>query len=192
MARVAARSTTIFAALAAVLALAAPHAQAQIAPYAMFSAAHYSGLGVGNGTSATQSGGITALGGTFGVGDDIIHAGPVHLGADARLVLGNSANSTSYGNKVTAFLTGARLAANPIVFPLRPYVQAEIGAVAQNNGTSTSKQTNFGYQVQFGGDWTLVPHIAARLEYGAGQVDTGSGTHHTLQTFGAGIVVRLF
>lgn len=34
--------------------------------YGMFSAGHYSGLGVGNGTPATQSGGMTALGGTFG------------------------------------------------------------------------------------------------------------------------------
>ena len=37
----------------------------------------------GAGTSSTQSGGITPIGGTFGFFDDVIHAGPVHLGYDA-------------------------------------------------------------------------------------------------------------
>jgi hypothetical protein len=49
-------------------------ASAQLAPYAMFSAGHYSGQGVGNGTAATQSGGITALGGTVGLYDDFLRA----------------------------------------------------------------------------------------------------------------------
>src|ERR1700753_792314 len=51
-------------------------AGAQLAPYAMFSAGHYSGQGVGNGTAATQSGGMTALGGTFGLYDNFLRLGP--------------------------------------------------------------------------------------------------------------------
>lgn len=168
------------------------YAEAQVAPYAMFSAGHYSGLGVGVGTAPTQSGGITALGGTFGVYDDRYSAGPIHLGADARVVIENSANSTKNGDKISGFLFGGRLDGDLPAFPVRPYVQAEIGLVGTNSGTSPSRTTSFAYQFQFGGDFgLLIPHLSGRLEYGAGQVETGGGTSHTLQTFGAGLVLRL-
>lgn len=167
-------------------------AQAQVAPYAMFSAGHYSGLGVGVGTSNTQSGGETSLGGTFGVNDDFIHIGPVaSIGGDVRLMVQNSANSTQYGNKLVGALAGARVSANPVVLPFRPYAQVEIGPVATNWGKYTDKTTYFGYQFQFGGDFTVVPHLGVRLEYGVGQLSTELSTHHTLQTFGAGLVLRL-
>jgi hypothetical protein len=171
--------------------LAFGKAGAQVAPYAMFSAGHYSGLGVGNGTGPTQSGGMTSLGGTFGVYDDMVHAGPARIGPDARLVIENSANSTTYGNKIAAFLVGGRvdLAGMPLL-PVNPYLQVEIGGVGTNNGTSTSKSTSFAYQVQFGGDFTIFPHLATRLEYGTGQLS--GNPNHTLQTFGVGLVVRLF
>jgi hypothetical protein len=165
-------------------------ARAQIGPYAMFSLGHYSGLGVGAGTSSTQSGGMTALGGTFGVYDDLLKAGPVKLGGDARLIIENSANSTQYGNKISGFLTGGRIDANAVVLPFRPYAQVELGVVSTNNGTQASRSSSFAYQVQFGGDFTLLPHVGARVEYGAGQL-TGGGNSHTLQSFGAGLVVRL-
>lgn len=164
---------------------------AQVAPYAMFSLSHYSGLGVGTGTAPSQSGGITPLGGTFGVYADAVHAGPIALGGDARLMIQNSANSTVYGSKLTGFLVGGRLGANAILLPFRPYGQIEIGAVGTNNGTSTSKSTGFAYQVQIGGDFTLVPHLGLRVEYGAGQVTQQGGINHTLQTLGAGLVLRL-
>lgn len=166
-------------------------AHAQIAPYAMFNLGHYSGLGVGAGTPATQSGGLTAYGGTFGVYDNLLKAGPIHVGADARLLIGNSGNSTQYGNKVAGFLTGGRVEINTVALPIRPYGQAEFGVVATNNGTLSSKTSSFAYQFQLGADYTLVPHIGLRAEYGVGQVETGGSTHHTLQTLGAGIVVRL-
>jgi hypothetical protein len=163
---------------------------AQVAPYAMFSAGHYSGLGVG--TGPTQSGGITALGGTFGVYDQRYSAGPVHVGGDARLIVENSANSTPNGDKITGFLFGARVDGDLPAFPVRPYAQAEIGVVGTNSGTSPDRTTSFAYQFQFGGDFgLLIPHLAGRLEYGAGQVETGGGTSHTLQTFSAGLVLRL-
>jgi len=175
-----------------VLAAGAPQAAAQISPYAMFSAGHYSGLGVGNGTSPTQSGGMTALGGTFGLYDDFVRLGPARFGTDFRGVIQNSANSTTYGNKIAAGMAGFRLDGSGVpLLPFNPYIQAEVGVAGTNNGTSTSKTTGFAYQFQFGGDFTVFPHIAARLEYGAGQVSINS-TNHTLQTFGAGIVVRLY
>jgi len=167
-------------------------AHAQVAPYAMFSAGHYSGLGVGNGTSPTQSGGITSLGGTFGVYDDMVRGGPVRVGPDMRLMIQNSANSTPYGNKLTGFLVGGRADLSGLpVLPFNPYVQLEIGGVATNNGTSTNKTTSFAYQFQFGSDFTIFPHLATRLEYGAGQLETGD-PKHTLQTFAAGLVLRLY
>jgi len=177
--------------LIGLLALGAGRGEAQIGPYAMFSAGHYSGIGVGNGTSSTQSGGMTSLGGTFGVYDDVVREGPIGVGGDVRVIAENSANSTTYGNKITGFLVGGRIDGNPVVLPFRPYAQVEIGAVGTNNGTSTSETASFAYQFQFGGDFTLLPHLGLRVEYGAGQLSTGNGTNHTLQTFGAGLVLRL-
>jgi hypothetical protein len=166
---------------------------AQVAPYAMFSAGHYSGLGVGNGTPSTSSGGMTALGGTFGVYDDFVRMGPARLGSDFRVVVENSANSTPYGNKILAGLVGLRLDAGGVpLLPVNPYAQVEIGGAGTNNGSSYNRSASFAYQVQFGGDFTLFPHLGARLEYGAGQLSTAGNTNHTLQTFGAGIVVRLY
>jgi len=166
-------------------------AEGQIGPYAMFSAGHYSGIGVGNGTAANQSGGMTSLGGTFGVYDDVVREGPIGVGGDVRVIAENSANSTTYGNKITGFLVGARIDGNPVVLPFRPYAQVEIGAVGTNNGTSTSETASFAYQFQLGADFTLLPHLGLRVEYGAGQLSTGNGTNHTLQTFSSGLVLRL-
>jgi len=177
-------------AVAALLSSLPACAHGQVGIYGMFEADHYSGLGVGPGTSSTQSGGITPIGGTFGFYDDVIHAGPIHLGYDARLKIDNSANSTSYGNKLLGGLVGGRLDANPVVLPFRPYLQAEVGVIATNNGTNPSRSAGLGYQVQFGGDVTLFPHVGARFEYGAGQVRNDS-LSHTLQSFGAGLIVRL-
>lgn len=171
-------------------------AEAQFAPYGMFSFSHYSGQGVGPGTSPTQSGGITALGGTFGVNMDSIHAGPIGAGIDVRGMIQNSANSTPYGNKVAGFLIGPRVTVNTLILPFRPYVQLEGGVVGTNNGTQYNKDTHFAYQVQFGGDFTILPHVAARIEYGVGQLtgssnSAGGNQSHTLQTLGAGLVFRL-
>jgi len=178
--------------LAIAIILGARHAAAQLAPYAMFSAGHYSGIGVGNGTAPNQSGGMTALGGTIGLYDDFIRLGPARLGADFRSIIENSSNSTTYGNKILGGLVGARIdASGTPLLPFNPYFQAEVGAVGTNNGTSPNRASSFAYQFQFGADFTIFPHVAIRAEYGAGQLDTSGNTSHTLQTFGAGLVVRL-
>jgi hypothetical protein len=185
------RFLVVLAAGVGMAALGGARVEAQIGPYAMFSAGHYSGLGVGNGTAANQSGGMTALGGTFGVYDDVARAGPISVGGDARLIVENSANSTPAGNKITGFLVGGRVDGNPVVLPFRPYAQVEIGVVGTNNGTGSTEASSFAYQFQFGGDFTLLPHLGLRVEYGAGQLSTGGGTNHTLQTFSSGLVLRL-
>ena len=165
-------------------------AHAQAAVYGMFSAGHYSGQGVGYGTPPNQSGGITARGGTFGVYDNFIPFGPIKFGGDARFFIQNSANSTTYGNKISGFLFGPRLQiATPI--PIKPYIQLQIGAVGTNNGTSSSRSTSFAYQVNGGIDYTLIPHLDLRGEYGAGQLTSIGSQNHTLQEYGIGLVLRM-
>ena len=170
-------------------AVASAHAQAM---YGMLSAGHYSGLGVGPGTASNQSGGITARGGTFGFYESFVPFGPVKLGGDARVIVENSANSTPYGNKILGGLFGLRLGVGLPSIPVQPYVQAEIGGVGTNNGTSNSRTGSFAYQVQGGVDFTILPHLDARGEYGAGQLTSISGANHTLQQFGIGLVLRVF
>ena len=158
----------------------------------MFSAGHYSGLGVGTGTLPTQSGGITALGGTFGGYVLYPSASPIGLGIDARLIVENSANSTTYGNKILGGLVGFRIDGSGAPLPIVPYFQFEIGGVGTNNGTSTTRSGSFAYQAQFGADFPFASQqIAARVEYGAGQLTGISNTNHTLQTFSAGMVFHI-
>jgi hypothetical protein len=158
--------------------------------YGMFSAGHYSGLGVGNGTAPTQSGGMTALGGTFGGYVLYPTPGPIHLGIDARLIVENSANSTTYGNKILGGLAGVRIDGTNPHLPVVPYFQFEIGGVGTNNGTSTTRTPSFAYQAQFGADIPLAQQVAVRVEYGAGQLTGINDTNHTLQTFSGGIVLH--
>ncbi len=161
-------------------------------PYAMFSAGHYSGLGVGNGTPSTQSGGMTALGGTFGGYFLYPSPNPIHIGIDGRLIVENSANSTQFGNKILGGLVGFRIDGSGTQLPVVPYFQFEVGGVGTNNGTNTTRTGSFAYQAQFGADFPLAsPQIAARLEYGAGQLTSINNASHTLQTFSAGIVFHI-
>lgn len=162
-----------------------------LSPYAMFSAGHYSGLGVGNGTLPTQSGGMTALGGTFGGYVTYPSASPIHVGIDARLIVENSANSTQYGNKILGGLVGLRIDGSDTGLPVVPYFQFEVGGAGTNNGTSTTRTGAFAYQAQFGADFPFSSQIAARFEYGAGQLVGINNTNHTLQTFSVGVVLHL-
>ncbi len=165
---------------------------AYLSPYAMFSAGHYSGLGVGNGTAPTQTGGMTALGGTFGGYVIYPSPSPIQFGVDARLIVENSANSTTYGNKILGGLVGFRIDGSDTQLPVVPYFQFEIGGVGTNNGTSRTRTGSFAYQAQFGADFPLASQqIAARVEYGTGQLTGINNTSHTLQTFSAGLVFHL-
>jgi hypothetical protein len=166
--------------------------QVYLSPYAMVSAGHYSGLGVGNGTAPTQSGGMTALGGTFGGYVLYPSPGPVQMGVDFRMIVENSANSTSFGNKILGGLVGLRIDGSGSLLPVVPYFQFEIGGAGTNNGTSQTRTGSFAYQAQFGADFPLVSRqVSARLEYGTGQLTGISDTSHTLQTFSGGIVFHL-
>jgi hypothetical protein len=158
-------------------------ARAQIGLYAMGSGGHF--------TPDGQSGGSTAWGGTVGVYDDFLPLGPLALGGDARGFVQSSGNSTQYGNKLLGGLVGLRLALHVPAIPFRPYLQAEVGGVGTNNGDSASRTASVAYQVQGGLDVTIFPHLDLRGEYGGGQADSIDNSGHTLQEFGAGIVLRL-
>ena len=160
--------------------------------YGMFSLGHYSGQGVGVGTAPTQSGGITALGGTFGGYVSYPTDSPIGIGVDARLIVENSSNSTPYGNKVLGGLVGLRLDGSGARLPIDPYFQFEIGGVGTNSGTSRSRTASFAYQAQFGADFPLgTPQLSARMEYGTGQLTSIGNTNHTLQTFSFGLVLHV-
>jgi Outer membrane protein beta-barrel domain len=193
------RSLAIF-----VLALCAASARAQFAVYGMGSAGRLSGFSStasSPGTVPTASfdgGNFWAYGGTAGIYDDFLKLGPIKLGGDARgFVQSSSSNFATSGtntNQLRGGLFGLRLAGSAPLVPVKPYIQAEIGAGNTNFGGSTTSTTGLIYQVQVGADFTIFPHLDIRAEYGAGQfVDvSGFGTNdtRTLQQAGLGVVLR--
>ncbi len=161
-------------------------ARAQVAAYGMASAGFVSGQAVNS---------ITALGGTFGLYEDGIRMGPLHLGGDARVIIENShSGSSRYGNKVFGVLAGPRLGLSLPPLPFRPYVQAEIGLGATNFGVQPSRSNYFAYQIQGGLDFTIFPRLDIRGEYGAGQIEgnPNGASRATLQQIDLGLVLRLF
>ncbi|HEX4154521.1 MAG TPA: hypothetical protein VHY48_02800 [Acidobacteriaceae bacterium] len=159
-------------------------ALAQVGIYGMGSGGRFSAPGA-------QNGSVIAWGGTVGVYDNFVPLGPVKLGGDGRIFVQNSGSSTQYGNKLLGGLIGLRLALSAPMIPFRPYIQAEVGGVGTNNGDSASRTASVAYQVQGGLDVTVLPHLDLRGEYGAGQASSISNSGHTLEEFGAGVVLRL-
>jgi hypothetical protein len=161
-------------------------AHAQLALYVMGSGGTVGANAIGN------SSGFTAYGGTVGGYDNFLGAGPLKLGADARYFVQSSSNSNAYGNQLRGGMAGMRLAIHPPILPLKPYLQAEVGAATTNYGVQANRSLNFAYQVQGGVDWRILPHVDVRGEYGGGKaIGSLGGSSITLQEFGAGIVLRL-
>ncbi len=181
----------VLSTLLAVAAIAMP-ACAQIGVYAMGSGAFLGTATATQGSLVAQQGGFSAYGGTFGLYDNFLRLGPLKLGADARYFQETSSNSNSNGNKLHGGLAGARLALNLPLFPLKPYLQAEVGGVGTNYGTQANETGSFAYQIQGGIDYAIFPHLDLRAEYGGGQVTSvyGSGNKQALQEAGLGLVVR--
>lgn len=168
--------------------LAASSGHAQLGIYGMGTGGHESGPGVGPRAPLNGNGSFIAWGGTAGLYSEFLHLGPARLGADGRFFVERSGNSTPYGNKLQGGVGGLRASFGiPL---LRPYMQAEIGGASSNNGTDLNQSTGFCYQVQFGLDFTIFPHVDLRGEYGVGQILL-QGRDPTLQQFGGGLVIRL-
>ena len=167
-------------------------ARAQFGLYAMGSGGYLGSVTASSGSLVVSQNSLSAYGGTFGFYDTLLHAGPVLLGGDARYVIESSSGSTRYGNQIRSGLIGPRVALFSHAVPFSPYVQFEIGGVGTNYGRYASRSTSFAYQVQFGLDYSIVPHLDARIEYGGGKIGSAfNGYNEEMQQVGIGVVVRL-
>ena len=170
-------------------------AHAQFAIYGMGSGGFVGNENATQGSLVLQMNGTSAYGGTFGVYDDFKRFGPLKLGADARYFQQTKSNNSPDPNtQLRGGTGGLRLALKLPVLPLKPYVQAEIGAVSTNYGYFGNSTGSFAYQVQGGVDYTIFPHLDLRAEYGGGQIGDSynTGAKQALQEVGLGLVVRFF
>jgi Surface antigen len=159
--------------------------------YAMGSGGFLGSVTATNGPAVATQNSLAAFGGTFGYYDTLLGAGPLRLGGDARYVIESSDGSTPYGNQIRSGLVGPRLELFSHAVPFSPYIQFEIGGASTNYGHNPSRSSSFAYQVQFGLDYTVAPHIDARLEYGDGEIGSEfDGYREGMQQVGLGIVGR--
>ena len=153
------------------------NALAQIGVYGEFSAAK---LNVPN------TGWI--FGPTLGGYYDKGHLLFLNTGIDARVgFLGTGSTQLDNG------LIGPRLAIVPHVLPVKPYVEALIGAghVNYGQGISSVSATKFEYQFLGGLDFTVFPRLDWRVvEFSYGGV-SGLGSSLNPETVSTGLVVRL-
>lgn len=168
-------------------------AHAQVAIYGMGSGGFLSSVNAQSGPFTLTSASVSAYGGTFGVYDNYRHLGPLKFGGDARFFIQSSSTSHAYGNQLRGAMGGARLALSSVAVPFSPYIQAEIGGVSTNYGTQSQRSISFAYQVQGGLDYTIVPHLDGRFEYGVGQIGAlFPGNRQEMQQIGIGLVVRIY
>jgi hypothetical protein len=179
------------ACLVLVFGISCGSAKAQYGIYAMGSGGYLGSVNASQGSLVVSQDSLSAYGGTFGMYDTLLRAGPLRVGADARYVIESSGGSTRYGNQIRAGLGGARLALFSHAAPFSPYVQVEIGGVSTNYGYYASRSTSFAYQIQVGLDYSVAPHIDARIEYGGGGIGSAfDGYRQGMQQVGIGLAVR--
>jgi hypothetical protein len=178
--------------LVLVLGVGCGSARAQYGLYAAGSGGFLGSVTASSGSLVFSQNSLSAYGGTFGIYDTLLRAGPLRFGGDARYVIESSDGSTPYGNQIRSGLVGPRLALFSHAAPFSPYIQFEIGGASTNYGHYASRSTSFAYQVQFGLDYTVAPHIDARVEYGGGKIGSAfNGYRQEMQQVDLGIVVRL-
>jgi len=99
---------------------------------------------------------------------DFYHQGKTEVGLDIRdaIVHGNSASLNS-------FMLGIRVADQPFHNPIKPYIQASVGAGTTRPPTSTVRITRAQYGIFAGADYPLNRHVDFRV------VEVG---FHSLQT----------
>ena len=166
-------------------------ARAQMGLYAMGSGGYLGSVMATSGSLVVSQNSLSAYGGTFGFYGTLLRAGPLRFGGDARYVIESSDGSTPYGNQIRSGLVGPRLALFSHAAPFSPYIQFEIGGASTNYGHYASRSSSFAYQVQFGLDYTVAPHIDARVEYGGGKIGSAfNGYRQEMQQVGLGIVAR--
>lgn len=173
------------------LVLTAAKAQAQVGLYVNFTAQHV-GAATGQlfGSANNLSNGMFLYGPTFGIYNDFLHAGPLHVGADIHgSILSNGDAKLNNG------LFGLRAAIKAPVLPIKPYIQASAGVAGFNYGRRQALTNSFTYEVSGGVDLTFLPRLDWRLiEVGGGALthsgpgaNAGNGIFH----ISTGLVFRL-
>ena len=159
-----------------VVALPQCKAHGQFGVYGLFSGGILGSTPTIPGSNAQHDAGFSSGGFTIGAYDEFTRTGPIHFGIDGRYFSQSSSNSNSYGNKLHG--------------PLKPYVQAEAGGVGTNYGINANTTSSSAWQVNGGIDYTVLPHLDLRAEYGGGLINAYQGGNQTLQEFGGGVVLR--
>jgi hypothetical protein len=167
----------------ALLVVAAGSAKAQIGLYGEFNATHDPSI-------STWYRGFTG-----GVYDNFIHVGPVRVGLDLR---GAYATGSQYAYR--NFLIGPRVEVKPPLLPIKPYLQASIGAGGNEYNGTSRLQTHYNDKLQYGFiggiDYVLIPHVdlrAVEVEYLRMSAVTSGPPSPSINivTVGAGLVLRL-
>ena len=185
------RLRLLFVVLALVVfALPQPKAHAQFAIYGMVSGGILGTTPTTPGSTSTHDAGFSSGGFTIGAYDEFTKTGPIRFGIDGRYFSQTSSNSNSYGNKLHGGLIGARLSLKLPILPIKPYVQAEVGGVGTNYGINANTTSSSAWQINLGVDYTVLPHLDLRAEYGGGLINAYQGGNQTLQEFGGGVALR--
>lgn len=104
----------------------------------------------------------------FGGYYEFAHYAKFDVSADVRDAIQHGNNAS-----INSFLVGPRVAAKPMVFKLRPYVQVSVGAGTTRSPYSTAHITRAQFGVYVGADRALTKHIDWRvIEIGYGSVTT--------------------
>jgi len=150
-------------------------------------------VGVYGEFSATHDGAISNWykGGTFGLYDEFLHGGPIHLGADVRATFA-SGNQYHYRD----FLIGPRLAVKPPILPVKPYIQAAVGFGGNTYVGPAPIKTHYSNKLQYGFigglDYTLLPYIDLRIpEISYMRMSGVTGPSVNVVGVGFGVVVRI-
>jgi len=177
------RRIATFSIFFTLFAVAIGSAKAQIGIYGEFNATH-------DPTAAVWYKGFTG-----GVYDNLLHVGPVGIGLDLR---GAYATGNQYGYR--NFLIGPRFEVKPPLLPIKPYIQASVGAGGNEYNGNSRLQTHYSTKLQYGFigglDYTLIPRVdlrVAEVEYlRMSAISSGSSSPAiNLVTVGAGVVLRL-
>lgn len=134
---------------------------------------------------------------TLGGYDDFFHSGKLGAGIDMRLE-----DAHANGAMLRDFFLGVRVSGTPFTRPIKPYVQASVGAMTTKAPQSTVHTTKGGYRIAAGADYTLAKHVDLRMiEIGYGSLTTissatvGAGGNKTIPaakmvSFTSGLVFR--
>lgn len=108
----------------------------------------------------------------FGGYYNFYHQGKTEVGVDVRdaIVHGDRASLNS-------FLVGVRVAAKPFSRPLKPYIQASVGAGSTRAATTTVRTTRAQFGIFGGADYELNRHVDFRVvEVGFNSLTTTSSS----------------